>query len=124
GRSIIVQYYQFAWTAEQQGRAMMSLYRIFGGIGLLLIGAYLLPITLPSAFKWITGVCLAQHGASVTGTDCNGAAHFLPLARACWRVSGRALRRRDWPFRAGLWRHSHQPGADDRAAPLHALGGS
>ena len=44
---------------------MLSLYRIFGGIGLVLLGASLLPVALPPALKWITGVFLVIAGAAL-----------------------------------------------------------
>jgi hypothetical protein len=44
---------------------MLSLYRIFGGVGLVLLGASLLPYPLPSALKWITGACLLVAGVAL-----------------------------------------------------------
>ena len=44
---------------------MLSLYRIFGGIGFLLLGASILPFPFPSALKWITGLCLMVAGIAL-----------------------------------------------------------
>jgi cytochrome d ubiquinol oxidase subunit II len=38
-------------------------------------------------------------------------------------VAGGRVHRRGLPVRAGVWRHRHQPLADDRAASLHAVAG-
>jgi hypothetical protein len=44
---------------------MLSLYRLFGGIGLLLLGVSLLPYPLPPPVKWITGACLVIAGIAL-----------------------------------------------------------
>jgi len=44
---------------------MPSIYRIFGGAGLLLLGISLLPYTLPRSVKLITRVCLVIAGVAL-----------------------------------------------------------
>jgi hypothetical protein len=47
---------------------MLSLYRVFGGIGLLLLGISMMPYPLPAPLRWIAGVCLVIAGiALITG---------------------------------------------------------
>jgi hypothetical protein len=44
---------------------MLSIYRLFGGAGLLLLGISLLPYTLPRPVKLITGICLVVAGVAL-----------------------------------------------------------
>jgi hypothetical protein len=44
---------------------VLSIYRLFGGIGLLLLGASLLPYPYPPALKWATAVCLIIAGVAL-----------------------------------------------------------
>ena len=44
---------------------MLSIYRLFGGIGLVLLGASLLPVQMPNAVKIVAGVCLVIAGIAL-----------------------------------------------------------
>jgi hypothetical protein len=44
---------------------VLSIYRLFGGIGLLLLGVSLLPYRYPPASKWATAVCLIIAGVAL-----------------------------------------------------------
>jgi hypothetical protein len=44
---------------------LLSLYRVFGGIGLILLGVSMLPYPLPAPVRWITGACLVIAGAAL-----------------------------------------------------------